>query len=87
MITIAGINLELTDLVLLTAAFAICIGFGVALHIAWTWDKKPIVSLLDLWQASGAKERAEFVVSLCKSHASLVCGTLKNIRKCKHVEL
>lgn len=80
------INYELKDILMLLFIFAINIGVGILGHIIWNMDKKLKTNLLDLWQASGAKERAEFAVNLCRSHGSLLCGTLKNLRKCNNAK-
>lgn len=77
-------NYELKDLLFLLAAFAICVGFGICLHKQWDNRHKPTVTLLDLWGASGAKERAEFANNLCKSsYGEILCQILKHREKCK----
>ena len=76
------LDFQYSDQLMIILLMLGCIGFGIILHVAWMWDTKPKVDIKDLWRAIGARERAQFVVDLCKSHGPLVCGTLKNLKKC-----
>jgi len=76
------VNLEYTDYIIVAVAFLICIAVGIFLHIAFMWDRKPKTSIYDLWQAIGAREQCEFIVNLCRCKSTLICGTIKNLKKC-----
>lgn len=41
-----------------------------------------VTALLEVWNGTEARERAEFMATVCKRYASLICEILKAQTKC-----
>lgn len=44
------------------------------------------LSLMDIWNETRARDRAEFMVAVCKVYPSLICEILKKQKACAALE-
>ena len=45
------------------------------------------ITLYELWEATDAKEREEFMAGICKRYPSLICEKLKTNGKCPALKM
>ena len=45
------------------------------------------MTLIELWDGTGARERWNFIVHLVKLYPSLICGALREHKKCPEGEI